>query len=316
MGCMVRTPKPFVDREREEAEEFRERRESRRIGKHKIKKLQKIAIPKRPTKVHLVIGDSHAHWEEGNQRFEALGRMVKAIRPDCVIDLGDSADMSSLLGIESGSKGPIFEGFSYWKDIDVYTDAKERYHHYLKGTNKYPRHIRLMGNHEDRITRLLELEPRFRGIIDLDDLGDSDFGRDGWEVYPFLEAANVDGVVYSHYFKSPGGRRPVSGVVPTRSVLMKYPGSFTRVFGHTHSFGFFEDADGAPGDHFKKISSINAGCFFSPKMSGMRWSGTDKNRWRSGILVLEVESGDFSGTLGQLKSWKWFDYWDVMSEWG
>ena len=102
----------------------------------------------------------------------------------------------------------------------------------------------------------------------------------------------------------------VSGVVPTRSVLLKYPGSFTRVFGHTHSFGFFEDAEGSPGDHFKKISVLNAGCFFSPKMSGMRWSGTDKNRWRSGILVMEVE------TNGQLKAFKWFDYWDIMREWG
>ena len=122
--------KPFVDREREEAASFRERRESRRNKTHKLKPLPRAHIPKRSTRVHLIIGDAHAHCEEGNQRFEALGRMVKSIKPDCVIDIGDSADMSSLLGIESDSKGPIYEGFSYWKDIDAYHDAKERYHHY------------------------------------------------------------------------------------------------------------------------------------------------------------------------------------------
>jgi hypothetical protein len=302
--------KPFIDKGREEAADFRKRRESRKKNTHKIGPLPKIHIPKRSRRVHLIIGDAHAHCEEGNQRFEALGRMVKSIKPDCVIDIGDSADMSSLLGIESGSKGPIFEGFSYWKDIDAYQDAKERYHHYLKGVSKYPRHIKLTGNHEDRITRLLAIEPRFIGVLGMEDLGDDDFGTNGWELYPFLEPILVDNVAYSHYFKSPGSNRPISGVVPTRSVLMKYPGSFTRVFGHTHSFGFFEDADGAPGDHFKKISSINAGCFFSQKMSGMRWSGTDKNRWRSGILVIEVESN------GQLRSWRWVDYWDVLKEWG
>jgi len=303
----LKKAKPFVDTEKEEAAEFRKRRASRGTKGVVRRPLPRLPIPKKTTVTHLVIGDSHSHCEEGNQRFEALGRMVKSLKPDCVIDMGDSADMSSLLGIETGSKSPIFEGFSYWKDIDAYHDAKDRYHHYLKGTRKYPRHVRIIGNHEDRITRLLDIEPRFRGVVGLEDLADEEFG---WEVVPFLEPIGVDGVVYSHYFKSPGGKRPVSGVVPTRSVLLKYPGSFTRVFGHTHSFGFFEDAEGSPGDHFKKISVLNAGCFFSPKMSGMRWSGTDKNRWRSGILVMEVE------TDGQLKTFKWFDYWDIMRDWG
>ena len=303
----LKKAKPFIDREREEAAEFRERRSSRKRGSYKVGDLPRISIPKKTSKVHLVIGDSHAHCEEGNQRFEALGRMVKDIKPDCVIDIGDSADMSSLLGIETGSKSPIFEGFSYWKDINAYHDAKGRYHHYLKGSRNHPRHVRLIGNHEDRITRLLDVEPRFRGVIGLEDLEDEEFG---WEVVPFLEPIGIDGVAYSHYFKSPGSKRPISGVVPTRAVLLKYPGSFTRVFGHSHSFGFFEDAEGSPGDHFRKISVLNAGCFFSPKMSGMRWSGTDKNRWRSGILLIDVESN------GQLRSFKWFDYWDVLREWG
>jgi len=305
----MKKAKPFLDSEKAEADKFRSRMKDRDAGTHETVPLRSLRIPsKKGVKVHLIIGDSHAHWEEGNQRFESLGRMVKDISPDCVIDIGDSADMSSLLMFESGSKSPIFEGFSYWKDIDAYRDAKERYHHFLGPVPRKMRHIRIMGNHENRIDRVLEVEPRFRGVIGIEDLGDENIFK--WEVVPFLEPRLVDGVAYSHYFKSPGGQRPVGGIMPARAVLLKYPGSFTRIFGHTHAFGFYEDADGMPGDHFKKITSINAGCYFDPSMSGMRWSGTDKNRWRSGILVIEVEPD------GQLRSWRWFDYWDVQRKWG
>lgn len=304
---MKPTPKPFVDVRKEEAAEFRKRRDERMVAPETPRKLPRLKIPKRTSRTHLIIGDSHSHWEEGNQRFESLGRMVRDISPHVVVDIGDSADMSSLLHVESGSKSPMLEGHSYWKDIDCYRDAKDRYHHFL-GAGKTPRHIRIIGNHEDRINRFLQLETRFVGIIGIEDLGDEGMG---WEVIPFLEPTMVDGVVYSHYFKSPGSQRPVSGAMPSRAVLLKYPGSFTRIFGHTHSFGFYEDADGLPGDHFKKISVLNAGCYFDPRMSAMRWSGTDKNRWRSGILIVEVEPDD-----GQLRSWKWIDYWDVQKKWG
>jgi predicted phosphodiesterase len=302
-------PRPFLDAERAEVQRYRERMQKRDAGTLVIEKLPRLRVPSnKGTRKHLIIGDSHSHCDEGNQRFESLGRMVKEIKPDVVIDIGDSADMSSLLMYESGSKAPIFEGFSYWRDIDAYHDAKGRFHHYLGKPANMPRLVRIIGNHENRIDRVLEIEPRFRGVIGIDDLGDEDIFK--WEVAPFLEPWLVDGVVYSHYFKSPGGHRPVSGIMPARAVVMKYPGSFTRVFGHTHSFGFFEEADGMPGEHFKKISSINAGCYFDQSMSGMRWSGTDKNRWRSGILVIDVDLD------GQLRSWRWFDYWEIQRRWG
>jgi hypothetical protein len=303
----MKTPKPFVEQKKKEANDFKERMRSRASGDHKFKRLPSLNIPERKSSIHLIIGDSHSHCEEGNQRFEALGRMVKDIKPDVVIDIGDSADMSSLLMYETGSKQAIFEGFSYWKDIDAYHDAKERYHHRLKGTRKPPRHIRIIGNHEARIDRLIEFEPRFLGVLGMDDLGDEDFG---WEVVPFIEPKLVDGVVYSHYFKSPGGQRPVGGAMPARAVMMKYPGSFTRVFGHTHAFGFYEDADGSPGSNMDKITSFNCGCYFDPLMSGMKWAKTDTNRWRSGILILDV------GDRGQVNTWKWIDFWDVQKTWG
>ena len=302
-----KTAKPFLDREKSEAEEFRKRIRDTRKTRGEPRKLHPQKVP--PTKgrkTHLIIGDSHAYHEEPNHRFESLGRMVKSLKPDCVIDIGDSADMSSLRGFETGNREPIFQGHSYWRDIDVYRDAKERYHYYSKGSSRKPRLVRIIGNHEDRIDRCLDSEPRFRGVIGMADLGDEDYG---WEVIPFLEPYAVDSIVYCHYFKGRGSRNPVAGVVPARAVALKYAGSQTKVFGHTHSFGFFEQADGGPDNPLNKISVINAGCYFDQKMSGMDWAGTDVGSWRSGILLIEVEDG-------QLISWRWFDYWDIQREWG
>ena len=301
-----KTPVPFLDREAAEAKEFRGRMRDRLTGKHEIRKLSRMVLPKKSKReVHLVIGDSHANQDEPNHRFESLGRMIAEISPDCVVDIGDSADMSSLLAFESGSKQPIFEGHSYWRDLDSYHDARERLHHSM-GNIKKCRLIRLYGNHEDRISRVLAVEPRFNGVIGLEDLGDEDLG---WEVVPFLEPWVSAGIVYSHYFKAPGRKYPVAGVVPARAVILKYPGSFTRIFGHTHLFGFHEEADGTPGMVGKKLTAINCGCYFDPTMSGMRWAGTDPNRWRSGILIVEAEEG-------QIRSWRWYDFWDIQRRWG
>lgn len=230
---LVSGPESFtrLDQEIAEAEDYRRRQEARLAGDHVPPPLRAPPTSDRPKlRHHLVIGDSHAHPDDPNHRFEWLGHMVADRCPHIVVDIGDSADMPSLFGYDRGAKGPLFEGRSYWRDIDAYLDAKERFEQALSPMK--PRLVRLMGNHEDRITRFLDCEPRFRGIVGLEDLGDA---RLGWEVVPFLEQITLDGVVYCHYFKSPGGGdRPIGGVVPARSVILKRPGSFSRVFGHSH----------------------------------------------------------------------------------
>ena len=250
--------------------------------------LRKLPKEKKPTpRRPLVIGDAHAHPNDSNHRFDWLGRMIEDRKPDVVVDIGDSADMPSLFGYETGAKGPLYEGRAYWQDIDAHIDAKERINAGMT-TKKRPRMVRLHGNHENRIDRLLEAEPRFRGVIGLEDLRDVELG---WEVFPFLETAVVDGIHYCHYFKSPGTKNAVGGVMPTRAVVMKFPGSFSRVFGHTHRYGYFEAADGTVGG--RKITSINAACYFDTNHDGVahRWAGDDTHGWRGGILELEVDDG-------------------------
>ncbi len=238
-----------------------------------------------------MIGDSHAHPDVPNDRFDWLRRLVDERRPSVLIDIGDSADMPSLFGCDTGSRRAEFEGQRYKRDVEVYVDSRER----LGKAKHKPRLEKTLGNHEFRISRIAIDQPKLAGWITPGDLRDADFG---WHVSPFLVPIKIDGVAYCHYFKSPGtGDRPVGGVMQTRGVIQKYPGSFSRVFGHTHRFEWFEQTSGDR----KKITSVNAGCYFEPKSIAHQWAGEDIYAWRSGILELEVYRG-------QILSHTWFSY--------
>jgi len=288
------TAGPFasqLDREIAEAGDYRKRQAARVAGTYKLPALPKLKKEKRRRpRRHLVIGDSHAHPDDPNHRFEWLGRMIQDRSPDVVVNMGDMVDYPSLFGYDQGAKGPLFQGMKYWRDTDAGVDAMERINAHLSG--KRPRMVYITGNHEHRVNRMLEAEPRFMGVVGIEDLQREALG---WEVFPFLEAAYIDGVNYSHYFKAPGSKQPVGGVMPARAVVMKFPGSFNRVFGHTHRFGYYEQGDGSPSNN-GKIVSINAGCYFDTKHDGVahRWAGRDVDNWRGGILELEVEDEQIS----------------------
>ena len=103
----------------------------------------------------LIIPDSHAHPDFNNKRFELLGHLMKDLRPDIVIDLGDSADMVSLCSYEKGTRS--FEGRRYKKDIDAYLDAQDKMWHPVKtilNRTWQPKKYRLIGNHEQRIEKI------------------------------------------------------------------------------------------------------------------------------------------------------------------
>lgn len=210
---------------------------------------------------HLVIPDSHAHPEYNNDRYIWLGKLILDLKPEVIIDLGDSADMPSLCSYDKGTKG--FEGRRYKKDLAAYHDAQEKLWHEVNTYNKRraknkvkqyrPRKVKLIGNHEHRITRACNLDPVLDGTIGLGDLKDEEFG---YEVYPFLEKVVIDGVCYSHYFVSGVLGNPISGVNPARSILLK--GHMSATQGHTHIFSHSMDVryDG----HI--IQGLVAGCYF------------------------------------------------------
>ncbi len=261
--------------------------------------MPRLRLPSRRERCHLVIGDSHATPQAHNHRYDWLGRLVADLRPDVVVDIGDWWDMPSLCSYDEGKKS--FEGRRYADDIAAGVEAQDRVAHFGGEAYRRAHKIRCLGNHEYRICRLLELEPRWEEHVGLGDLQSEDYG---WETYPYLTRASADGLTYCHFFKSPGSDRPIAGVHPCRAVALKcHTGA---IFGHTHRFGFYEDvvADGSG----RRFQVFNAGCYFGHSED---WAGTDVEHWRRGLLVLRVDP-----SCGEVRSWEWLDYHDLWRRYG
>lgn len=251
---------------------------------------------------HLVIPDSHAHPDYNNNRYTWLGNFILDLKPDVIIDLGDSADMPSLCSYDKGTKG--FEGRRYKKDLESYYDAQDKLWNAVNNYNtrrvrnkskQYkPRKIKLIGNHEYRIVRATNLEPMLEGTIGLGDLKDKSFGYS--EVYPFLHKVIVDGICYSHYFVSGVMGRPVSGVNPARTLLNKGHMSCTQ--GHTHTYAHAVDTcfDG------RDIQGLVAGCYFD---YDPEFATASSDLYRRGVVVKRnVKNGNYDLEWISLESLK------------
>lgn len=181
----------------------------------------------------LIIPDCHANENYDNSRFTALGRFVVEERPDIIVNLGDMADMASLSNYDIGHAS--FEGRRYHKDIDAAIDAQEKFQAPIKEENRRlhksykPRMELTLGNHEYRIIRATEEDPKLQGTISIRDLKYEDYG---WTVHSFLDVVAISGICFSHYFVSGVANRPISGESIGRTMCLKLHSS--AVQGHSH----------------------------------------------------------------------------------
>lgn len=232
-------------------------------------------------RVHLVIGDSHARFDIPNTRYTTLGRFIAKLRPDVIVDIGDWWDMPSLGKYDVGKA--CFEGRRYWKDVAAGMDAQERVQRELDQCRGYrPYKLRCLGNHENRINKVADADPRFFGLISTHDLQSLHYG---WDERPFLSAQVVDGIAYQHYFTSGVMGRPIGGETPARMLLIKQ--HISAVQGHDHLFSYAERTD--PTGH--RLCAATAGCYFSHTE---QYAGPANLMWRRGLLVLrDVVDGTF-----------------------
>ena len=47
-------------------------------------------------KTHIVVPDPHADPRYSNDRADWIGQLIKDVKPEVVVNLGDAADMSSI----------------------------------------------------------------------------------------------------------------------------------------------------------------------------------------------------------------------------
>jgi hypothetical protein len=163
-------------------------------------------------RVHMVIPDVQAKPNVSHEHLRWIANYAIEKRPDVVVQIGDWADMPSLSLYDKGKR--CYEGRRYVKDIEAANFSLHLFeetiakHNRENPADKYnPRKVITLGNHEYRIERATQLDASLDGKLRPDDL---DFEKAGWEVHPFLEVVEIDGVEYSHYFISGSMGRPVS----------------------------------------------------------------------------------------------------------
>jgi hypothetical protein len=160
---------------------------------------------KRLGKMHIVIPDVQAKAGVNTDHLTWVGNYIAEKRPDTIICIGDFWDMPSL---SSHDKGKLsFEGRRYVNDVRAGQEAMRKLLAPLNVDGYSPRKVFCLGNHEIRISRVIDLNPEFSEKFSLDDLGIRDYG---WEVHDFLKVVEIDGIEYSHYFTSGVMGRPAS----------------------------------------------------------------------------------------------------------
>lgn len=157
-------------------------------------------------KMHMVLPDCQVRPGVPINHLEAIGNYAAEKRPDKIVCLGDFADMPSLSSYDIGKASA--EGKRYAADLDA---TKQAMSALLRPIRKLHRHKRpelhlTLGNHEDRIDREAQVNPKWQGFLSTKDLG---YEQAGWRVYPFLDVVSLDDLDYSHYFQSGPMGRPV-----------------------------------------------------------------------------------------------------------
>lgn len=247
---------------------------------------------------HLVIPDCQVAPGTPIDHLELIGRMIVDVQPDVIINIGDFADMESLCEYDKGKA--CFEGRRYRKDIECSERGMRcllgpvtRYNNSLRRNKKRlysPRYILTLGNHEDRINRAIQKQPELEGVISIDNLSYEKFG---WEVYPFLQPVEVDGIAYCHYFHNKLSRTPHPN---SKLMLAREHRSCTQ--GHVQTL----DYDVQYGGDGKALHGIRAGaCYTHDEV----YKGPQGNiHWRGVILKHNVKDGEYDPEFISLRGLK------------
>lgn len=230
--------------------------------------------------------DPHSHSDYGNDRADWIGKLLVDVKPDVFVNLGDQWDLPSLSAYDKGKAS--FQGRAYRKDLDAGLEFSERLWAPLrKAKKKKPFSVFLEGNHEERLSRVLNQHSE---LIDTIGFPDFDLDRDYDEVVRYKGQTpgtiTIDDITYAHYFVTGVSGRGVSGEHPAYTLLTKHFGSVTC--GHTHTFDYSvrTDANG------RRIHGLVAGVYQDYDSD---WAGEMCKLWSRGVVIKRnVNKGDYS----------------------
>jgi len=159
-------------------------------------------VANRIGRMHLIIPDVQMKHGVRDEHMRWIGNYIVEKQPDVIVQIGDFADMESL---SAYLKAKESEGLRYKKDLQAVHGALDKLFAPVNDYNltapvKYkPRWVLTLGNHEQRILRLIDDHPKFEGVFGIEDLKYEEYG---FEVHPYLKVIKIDGIEYSHFFTS------------------------------------------------------------------------------------------------------------------
>lgn len=242
----------------------------------------------------LVIPDTQVKAGHSVDYLRNIGKFIVDKQPDCIVHLGDHADMPSLSSYDVGKKA--FEGRRYVADIEAAKAGMYALHEPIcefnkrqakNGKKQYkPRKEFLLGNHENRINRAVNDDAKLEGVLSVADL---EYDKD-WTVHNFLDVVVIEGIAFSHYFVTGVAGRPAG----TAAAQLRKT-NMSSIAGHQQGkqIAYATRADG------KTITSIIAGSCYEHNEDYM---GPQGNRhWRGVIMLHEVDDGAFDEMFVSLK---------------
>jgi hypothetical protein len=225
-----------------------------------------------------------------------IGKYAVDIQPDIIVHLGDFADMPSLSSHDKpGSKS--MEGQRYKEDLKsvhegmaAFLKPIKDHQLMLKKNHKprwKPRMVMLYGNHENRIDRAIDNDPKLDGLISLDDLH---YEKMGWTTVPFLEPISIEGVCFSHYFVSGAMGRPCGSA---RAILTKHHQSCIAGHQQGRDIAYAKRADGT------EMTAMIVGSGYEHDEHYMNHQSNI--HWRGVVVLHEVKDGAFDEMMVSLK---------------
>jgi hypothetical protein len=140
-----------------------------------------------------------------------------------------------------------------------------------------PRMVLTLGNHENRINRVINEDRKLEGLISTNDLPYQD-----WEVVPFLEVECIDGVAYSHFFTSGCMGRPIT---TAQALLTKKHMSCIAGHQQGRQIAYARRADG------REMTAIISGSFYEHDEDYMDHQSNQV--WKGCWMLHEVNDGAF-----------------------
>lgn len=236
---------------------------------------------------HFIIPDCQVRPGDDFNYLRKIGQYIADKQPDVIVCLGDFADMPSLSSYDVGKRQ--YEGRRYNADVISVVEAMaslmrpiaELQISQKKNKKKVysPRMVMTLGNHENRINRAVDNDPKIEGLISVKDLGYEEFG---WEVYPFLDVVVIDDIAYSHYFPTGVAGRPAT--TANAQLSKKH---MSCVAGHQQGLQIAtaHRADG------RRLTSIIAGSCYEHDEDYLGPQGN--KHWRGCLMFHEVNQGQF-----------------------